>query len=660
MNSMLQVNAEKTGNKSLLHFFSILFIVSSVLLVVYYPGLTGGFVLDDKSNILSPPGIAMEALSWQELTKAAQSMANRPLARATFGLNYLATGFDPYFFKLTNLFIHLINSMLVFYITKFILNILVRDRSVNPLILSTTIIALIISLAWAIHPINLTSVLYAVQRMNVLSALFTLMGILLYINGRVLVDSRPARGFIYISLSALVFTPLAWYSKENGAILLLFLFVLESIIFRFSAEKKWIRNGLCLFFIFVLAIPLLVTITYLYQHPTVISSGYASRSFSLIERLLTESRIIWSYIYAILFPITSSYGLFQDDVIVSKNLLSPYSTLFSILGILGLLGTAIFLVKKIPYLSFGILIFLTGHIIESTVIPLELKYEHRNYLPSIGIIFPLILALVTIGKKKKHAQAGITAALVLVLIYAFVTHTRANDWSNNTRLYLTEVRYHPNSPRANYEAGKFYGQLIEQGIGDSEANYRKASSYFSRVSTLKNNSTSGLFGLILASIDSNNMIKNEWVEELDFRLKNYPLEKVNLLCLDKLTDCITSTVCNDQQLNLERLIDSSLNNKYISHKSKIILNSIRANYQYKVKNNITTALASAREASRIALRNKPNDILYQVKLVQYLIMAGEVKEAKELLEDVRNRSNNSQYIKETNYFELLLQDKQLQ
>lgn len=629
-----------------------------MLFAVYYPGLSGGFVFDDNSNILSLPGISMQELTWEQLKRAAWSMDGRPISRATFGLNHLFTGFDPYYFKLVNLIIHLINSLLILCIIHALVEILFLQKVIksNPQAWNSSTIALVVTLAWAVHPVNLTSVLYSVQRMNSLSALFVLSGMLIYIHGRKQLNTKPFFSFFLMLVAMLVFTPLSWYSKENGAILPIFLLITELTIFRFAADSKLKERSLYFFYLIVLFIPGLLVLLYIFQHPELVTTGYNNRIFSLTERLLTESRIVWSYIYMILVPFPSAFGLFQDDVIVSKGIIQPYTTLLSITGIFGLIAIAILFIRKIPYLSFGILIFLSGHLIESTFMPLELKYEHRNYLPSIGIIFPLFFVLLTAGKSKNNYQIGMVTALMLILIYSAVTNIRARDWSDNNRLYLTEALYHPNSPRANYAAGKYYAQLIEQGLDKRGEYYRMAVYHFSKETALRNNSTSGLFGIILASMDSGIEIKQEWVKELNYRLRTYPLEQVNLLWLERLTYCVISDVCDDQQLTLGQLINSALANKSASDSSVAKLYSIRTNYDYRVKGNVEDALESARNAYRYMRIN----LVYKLKIAQYLILLNRYDDANKTLLEVRYRDDNDFYTKERELLENALKKAQIQ
>ena len=213
----------------------VLSLIPAFILATYYPGLSGDFVFDDFSNILLQPGVAMQELSWASIKSAALSMNSRPIAFVSFGLNHLAAGFNPIYFKAVNIVIHIINALLVFTVIRLLLSYLFGEDTGEGK--RSIYIAAVISLAWALHPVNLTNVLYIVQRMNSLSALFVLAGMLSYIQGRVSLDANPLKGWLFMATSIFIFLPLAWYSKENGALLPLFLFIIELTIFRFSCIR---------------------------------------------------------------------------------------------------------------------------------------------------------------------------------------------------------------------------------------------------------------------------------------------------------------------------------------------------------------------------------------------------------------------------------------
>ena len=636
------------------HYALILTLLPVFILAIYYPGLSGGFVFDDYTNIVLLPDVAMNELSWNSLKSAALSMENRPIARASFGLNHLVSGFSPYSFKAVNIAIHSINALLVFAVMLLLLKHQMKASEKKGSESRIILIAAAIALAWALHPVNLTNVLYSVQRMNSLSALFVLAGMISYIKGRTILDSSPTTGWLLIYASILLFLPLGWFCKENAALLPLFLFIVELTLFRFATSKKQQRIGLYLFYTLFLLLPALLTLIYLSQHAGMIHGSYNNRYFSMVERLLTEPRVIWLYVRMILLPAPSVFGLFHDDIDISTSLTEPITTLVALIGLAGLFVLALAAIKRAPILAFGLLFFLAGHLMESTFIPLELVFEHRNYLPSIGLLLPLFYYLRCAGEQENYRKSRLALMSLLIILFALQTHLRAWQWSDNVRLYLTDVHYHPNSARANYEAGKVYGQRLERGQGDPQINYREAIKYFERNTSLRDNTTSGLFGSILASIDSGHKMQPGWIDELEYRLNNQPLEQVNLLWLDKMTDCVSRGKCRKEDLQLPRLLNAVIRYGKANPKNKSLSYAILAKYTYTVEGKRHEAVELARKAVSIM----PSNLYHQLNLVKYMIGAGELLEAKETLESVVKIDVYGQHTAETARLKKTLENKQ--
>ena len=187
-----------------------------------------------------------------------------------------------------------------------------------------------------------------------------------------------------------------------------------------------------------------------------ILSGYEIRSFSLVERLLTEARVIWEYLRWIAFPRLESFALFHDDIAVSTSLIDPWLTFPALLGLIG----SVILVGLSPvgafrWLAFGIAWFLIGHSLESTFIPLELVHEHRNYLPLFGVLLlPVGLAGVPGGQAGgAEEQSSLPWSVALLAYLGFVTAMRADMFANESMRTQLEAQFHPDSARTNYEAG---------------------------------------------------------------------------------------------------------------------------------------------------------------------------------------------------------------
>lgn len=486
---------------------------------IYWPGLHGPFIFDDLTNILLVKEIRLETLSLSALQEAALSrvgIPGRPLSMLSFALNYYFTGYDVFYFKITNILIHFANASLLFWLVKILLT-----QTSNPAIQSPRLterqillIAASVSIIWLIHPLNLTSILYVVQRMNSLATLFMLLGMTLYAHGRVRLNEGNFRGIYIILAATIICTLLAVLCKENGILLPAYLLLIEAIFFQFNNSvnhPNLIRNSWKLISV-VSAVCFLVVLIFF---PEIIAKilDYRYRNFTLSERLFTESRAIWFYISLIFLPIGARMGLFHDDFQISASLLAPISTTFSILGLFLMLLLAIYSFKKSPIMAFGILWFLLGHIIESTALPLELVHEHRNYLPQIGLLLIPIYFFLGPAKSIIEKQSVRYAPVVLVIIvFSGITFVRASNWQNEWTLYNMMYLHHPESARTNGQLGILYH---DNGATD------QATFHFTQAATHSTKNAVPIIHLAHHLLSSDGKIPDALLDELDHRLQKY-------------------------------------------------------------------------------------------------------------------------------------------
>lgn len=444
-------------NKQVIALLAILLVTT----VAYLPGLKGPFVFDDQHNITFNPYIAIVDLDAKSLLNAALSndsgLLKRPLPTLTFALNhYFAEGFTntlPY--KVTNLLIHLVSTSLVYWLSALLLR-LFSTRTDAPSPRLQPWLPALISAAWALHPLQLTSVLYVVQRMTSLSALFVLAGLIAFIYGRLRVEQGRRYGFLLMSAGLLAGLSLGLASKENAALLPLFILLIEFVFFRNSRQTISIRSKLGWYYGLTVLLPCLVALGWLAFHPEFISKSYLTRDFTLAQRLFTEARVLWFYLSLILFPRSNALGIYHDDIPVSSDLMTPWTTLPAVCGVALFPILAVFASRRYPVFSFSILWFLIGHSVESGVIGLEIAHEHRNYLPSYGVIFGALYGFVTIATRSDRVRLAAPLLVVGLAIIAFVTHTRAHIWRTEDGIIEAMAQKHPNSARSQYMLAELY------------------------------------------------------------------------------------------------------------------------------------------------------------------------------------------------------------
>lgn len=540
--------------------------------LIYLLGLSGDFYFDDEHNILRNQSLQMESLSWDAWKSAWHSGTagplKRPIAMLTFGINYYAHGFEPFYFKLTNLFIHLFNGLGLFILTKALITCCFSKSSKPHTFVHW--LPLVLAALWLLHPLNLTTVLYVVQRMAGLSAFFCIWGMASYTIGRQLVNNRNALGYLLLLASLFIFLPLAAFSKENGLLLPFYLFLIEWLIFQFKTPDK--RHQLCLYILFSLicAIPAIIGMMYLFAKPEWIAQGYVNRDFSFVERVLTQSRVLVFYLRMIILPSNTELGLFHDDFTVSKSLLQPASTLYSMLFLISTLLTALLLRKKTPIISFGILFFFTAHTMESSALALELVHEHRNYLADFGILLASSYFLLVNLPNYLSTKLSYFVILACIILLGIITLSRSQTWGQPFQHALAEVQHHPNSPRANYQLGKIYASVAHNALTpeDKQKKIELATFYFKKSAQVNPSYTDGLFGLITLHGIERIPLDAEAFNMLLYRLENRVFLANNYNAINGLLYCLKKEVCKIEPEVIDNIIISAKKNKLFSGKHK--------------------------------------------------------------------------------------------
>ena len=602
-------------------------LLAIVACIIYLPGLPGGFLFDDFWNILDNPAINTKDFSFESAWAAFQSGESGPLGRPlpmlSFYLNYQFFGASPLGYKLVNIAIHALNSVLVFLIVQRFSTALVKDTFSGR---TSHLFPFLVALFWSVHPINLTTVLYVVQRMNELSAFFLLVGVWLYLKIRQ--ENSPGSLRLAISLGGVVFCGvLSMLCKENGALLFLYLFVIEISLFFWKTESVNSRRILVAFYVFVLLLPVLGIVLFYSDRALV---GYEIRPYTLLERLMTQSRVIWFYIHQILLPQVGSFGLYHDDFKISDGLLNPAGTLFSIIG-LALLVIAAFRFKKTyPLFSFGILWFLCGHLMESTVLPLDMVYEHRNYLPSIGMIMILIGFAEILSKKGFVLSSKFFVSSLLVLL-VFITAGRAFDWRDPLVLAERTAQHHPESVKAHYDVGFNYLRLFD--ISGEQEYAEKGEVALMKAVEVSETEALPYLGLLLEKATRNISVTQGFLDKLALRLKQYPVGSPEMTAVIKLANCQQTKSCKLSEDAVIQLFNSLLKNKYILEENR---DSLLENYGIYLLS-IPDRLIESKEILEDVAKRYPDNLQYQANLANALIATGEKAKATILMDSLKSR-----------------------
>ena len=421
--------------------------------LAYWIGLHGPFVLDDTNNLTPIVEWLHGDNTWQFVVLGNGSgMFGRSLSMATLMFSAWVGGYTPFAFKLGNLFIHLLCGFAGWQMLR---HVLARDPHLR---WHADLAAALLAAVWLLHPLNVSTVLYAVQRMAQISMLFTLAALSVYLLARTALEQGHTRRAIcglFLAFPLLLLAGLL--GKENAAVAPALCLVFELAYFRQARDEQQPPAGkrmLAFFYSVFLIAPAILMAAVFALRPNRFLGGYALRDFTLPERLLSEGRAVMDYVAALLLPRGPAMGVFNDDFAVSTGLMSPPSTVFALLALLAISAFAIALRKRAPSVFAGWFFFLVAHSIESSVLPLELYFEHRNYLPAFGLLLAvagmaeLLTRRIEPGAMPRW-KLGVLAAGGYALALGVATHARAFVWADEGRFLLQEAARHPGSLRAN-------------------------------------------------------------------------------------------------------------------------------------------------------------------------------------------------------------------
>lgn len=449
------------------HFLLLLASLMALVLFIYWPGISGPLVLDDYPN-LSRLGENGAVNSWDRVISFVFGNSSGPSGRPVAMLSFLIDGqsWPPNIasFKYTNILIHLLNGILLCWVLTILFSYLDASRK------DSVYLALIVSAIWLLHPLNSTTTLYVVQRMTQLMMLFALISIGFYLKGRIAINVQPRKAAVLLCVAMFPFALLSVLSKENGALLLLLIVIFEVSFFREAKRNRFFN----FWYTAAVLFPFLLVIVYLLMSVSANVEAYDFRHFGLLERLLTESRILVLYLSKIFLPLFMNSGLFHDDILVSSSLVQPLTTLFSVGFLSVLLYAGLFFRKSQPMLFFGIAWFFALHLLESTYIPLELYFEHRNYMAMVGPWIAAIWYLYGFATRgideSRISQVGIALSVFIVFL-GWQTWQQSKLWGHTGDLMASWAYENPQSSRAQLAFGDFLlrNEAIDPGMEYLEA-----------------------------------------------------------------------------------------------------------------------------------------------------------------------------------------------
>jgi tetratricopeptide (TPR) repeat protein len=432
-----------------------------LVLGAYANSFTASWHMDDFTNILNNPAVQMSELYVASLLKAIsidQAQGNnlsRPLANLSFALNWYWNGDNVAGFHLVNLMIHVSNAVLLYGLILLLgatPGFPVRYRG------CLHVIALGTSMLWALNPIQTQAVTYVIQRMTSLATLFYLVTMGAYLKCRLSSERRSQVMWGTVVAAAFL---LAMGAKENAATLPMALVLIEMVFFPAEDGKIFGRKVGILLSAGLGIMLLVVTMFFLWSDRNIVhllSRSFEMRPFTLVERALTQPRVLVFYLSLLLYPIPQRLSL-EHDIPVSTSLWHPWSTLPAIIFIAFLIIFGVLQMRKRPLVSFATLFFFLNHAVESTILPLEMVFEHRNYLPSAFLFLPIATLWFDLRNAFQTKSAswrllGTGAAVSIILFLGSGTFIRNLVWQTEQSLWTDAQRKAPGRARPVFNLAK--------------------------------------------------------------------------------------------------------------------------------------------------------------------------------------------------------------
>jgi protein O-mannosyl-transferase len=652
------------GKKYAFTFISLLII----LLVIYSNSFWGEWHFDDFANIVNNPYIQIKSFSWEKIKNCiyglTQERPSRPLSYLSFALNYYCDGTNVFGYHLVNFVIHYLAAVFLFLFIYNTLKLpLLRDKYNN----IAYPIALLATFFWAVNPVLVTSVTYIVQRMASMTGLFYVMSMYLYLKART--TEKTTHSIILFIFSVLAGLA-SILTKENAVILPVSILLFDlSLIQGITKEKvkKFIKFSILPFLVI-----LIVGLIYTGGFSNAVS-GYEIRDFTMLQRLLTEPRVILFYLSLLFYPISSRLT-FLYDIEVSRSFFQPWTTLPAIFLILLAIAFAFYIAKKRPLISFCIIFYFLNHLIEGSFFNLELIYEHRNYLPAMLLFIPVaefIIYVIDYFSYKKVIQFIVALVIVIVLVgEGDITYRRNRIISDDYLLWFDNINKYPNLSRPYSNLGILYFNYNEKEKALQEYEKAMALNRFggAHIRAIQE-SNLGLYyfeemknDLALMYYEKSSEILPYYIHNtlsiVKIKLRQNKIRQAKQITKDKLINYPSNYELMELYgfilLKEGKINDSqSFIKKYLSHNPKSIFALKIMAETCRIKNNYSGAIAYW----KLVRLNSPQNAYANLALIELYAKTNNIKSLKQeisLLFSFQGRLNLKEYINELAKDEKLL------
>jgi hypothetical protein len=439
----------------------ILFIfLTPVLLFLYSPSLTGGFYFDSKPYLLESHiyqgGLPLSEAISRSVERGYHAAYNRIIPNITMAFQTYQNGAQARPLRSLNVIFHAAAVSLLFLLYGAILKLLFPEWETR----TRDFCAMGGAVLWGLNPFQVETVAYMVQRSVIITGALFFLAMYIFI----VIASRPGTSNSYLLWTLLTFVLIGGtLSKENSILFPLTATAIYLYLPRTHFSLSIKKAIVTMFGVGLLMLAIILVVRGPTPSPM---SSYTARSFTAVERLLTESRVVVHQFSLFLFPAPWRLSL-ASYYPLSRSLFSPPTTILSILTILGSLAAAWRWRRCFPVAGIAVIWYLSNHLLESTFLPLEISFPHRNYLPTAMIFLVPVVALIKYQGTQRYSWIRTATPVLIVIIaltFSILTYRSSVLWGNETRFWQHNIAV---SPGSTLPYLSFSGYLLEKNRPES-------------------------------------------------------------------------------------------------------------------------------------------------------------------------------------------------
>lgn len=443
------------------YLFNNFLLLVALLSVLYSNSFHVPWFLDDQANIVENPSVHLQQLSWSEIQRTFYAHPDslcqlyRPVAVFSLALNWFIGQDNPLGYHIVNLCLHILTAFFLYLVCLYLIRLSLTPETFNR---SGHFIALLAALLWAMNPIQTQAVTYIVQRMAVLAALFSIIGIFFFLKAR---TAASVQKIVFFGICCVLAFFFALGSKENAILFPCSLILIDYIFFKSYRKILRHRTHKKIFLLLFSSALVLIIGFIIFSGASLPGLSYANRTFTLTQRALSAPYILLFYLSLLFFPSAGRLSI-EHDIFLPTSFLSHWTTLPSLILCLVLLALALYRREKNPLFAFALLFYFLNHAVESTIIHVEPIFEHRNYLPSLFLFLPIAAWLTSLLERsqKTYIRAAMFTGIIAILIFFGInTYTRNQVWASPLSLWQDARNKAPNSNRAAINLASEYIKL---------------------------------------------------------------------------------------------------------------------------------------------------------------------------------------------------------